>query len=392
MGRIILFTGKGGVGKTSIAAAHALRSAGEGRRTLLVSADMAHNLGDLFQMEAGGEVREAAGNLWLLELDPYRIMRREFPHAAQAMADLLAGPPLTDRALPLPGVDTLFSLLMIGKLYQEGAYDRILVDCAPTGETLALLKFPELMAWYMEKFFPVGKAVTRILAPAAHAKYRVKLPERKAMNEIERLHGQLADLQELLRDGGICTVRLVCTPERMAVEETKRAFMRLSLFGYQTDGVYINRLLPEMRDNPFLSHWRDLQQRYVRELEEVFAEYPITRLPWYPQEVRGRAAAETMGAALPKENLFDVRVQRETEVYTPVEGGYRLSLQLPGAEGGVQAACQGLDLCIQAGGTLRRIPLPDCLRGSSVARAVWKDGMLQVDLRQEKGGADGCGF
>lgn len=386
MGRIILFTGKGGVGKTSVAAAHALRSAGEGRRTLLVSADMAHNLGDIFETEAGGEVVEAGEHLFLLELDPYRMMRREFPHAAQAMADLLSGPDITAKPLPLPGVDTLFSLLMIGKLYQEGEYDRILVDCAPTGETLSLLRFPELLAWYMEKFFPVGKVITRVLAPAAQAKYQVKLPERKAMNEIETLHRQLVELQALLRDGGVCTARLVCTPERMAVEETKRAFVRLSLYGYQIDAVYINRLLPDIRDNPFLSRRRELQQWYVKELAEVFADYPMTRLPWYPQEIKGRAAVEHMSLALPGDGLFDVRVHTENEVYLPIEGGYRLRLRLPGAAGGVRAMCQGMDLRVQAGGAVRRIPLPDSLRDAVVANVSLEHGALEIDLRRKEGG------
>lgn len=386
MGRIILFTGKGGTGKTSVAAAHAVRSAGEGRPTLLVSADMAHNLGDLFQLETGGEVVRAGDNLFLLELDPYRLMRREFPHAVRALSDLLAGPDLSARPVPLPGFDTLFSLLMIGKIYQEGAYERILVDCAPTGETLSLLKFPELLSWYMEKFFPVGKVITRVLAPAAQAKYRVKLPERKAMNEIERLHGELTALQELLRDDSVCTVRLVCTPERMAVEETKRAFTRLHLYGYRTDGLYINRLLPEISENPFLSHWRELQQRHVRELEEVFAGHPIVRLPWYPQEVRGYAAAERMGGELPEDGLFDVRVRTETEVYTPIDGGFRLCLRLPEASGDVKAVCQGMDLYIEAGGAVRRIPLPDSLKGARVSAAVLEDGTLYIDLKQRKDG------
>ena len=385
MGRIILFTGKGGVGKTSVAAAHAVRSAGEGRSTLLVSAEMAHNLGDLFQLETGGGIVKAGDSLFLLELDPYRLMRREFPHAVQALSDLLAGPDLSARPMPLPGFDTLFSLLMIGKIYQEGTYERILVDCAPTGETLSLLKFPELLSWYMEKFFPVGKVITRVLAPAAKAKYRVKLPERKAMNEIQRLHRELAALQELLRDNSVCTVRLVCTPERMSVEETKRAFMRLHLYGYQTDGLYINRLLPALEENPFLSHWREVQRQYVGELEEVFAGQPIVRLPWYPQEVRGIAAVERMGGALPEDGLFDVRVRTETEVYTPIDGGFRLHLRLPEAPGDIRAECQGMDLYIEAGGAVRRIPLPDSLKGASAA-AVLEDGMLYIDLRQRRDG------
>ncbi len=394
MARMMIFTGKGGVGKTSVAAAHAVRSAREGCRTLLVSADMAHNLGDVFQTTVGGTAKEVQQNLWLLELDPYRLMRQEFPNVSQALGDLLAGVGFAagaaDGSFPIPGFDTLFSLLKIGKLFESGEYERILVDCAPTGETLSLLKFPELLAWYMEKFYPVGKFAVRVMAPAARAKYRVKLPGRKAMNEVERLHQSLLALQELLKDGSSCSVRLVCMPEKMVVEETKRSFMHLSLYGYQVDGVYINRVLGEMPDNPFLMRWREIQQQYLDELGRVFVGYPVMRLPWYPEEVRGMAAVERLSAALPESpELFAVRVHSENETYEVVDGGYRLRLRLPGAAGEVTAECRGTDLYIRVQNTVRCIPLPDVLRGAAAVEYGLADGVLCVAFRMRDAEGEG---
>lgn len=391
MTRTIIFTGKGGVGKTSTAAAHALRSAREGCRTLLVSADMAHNLGDLFGAEVGSAAKLFEERLFLQELDPGQLMRQEFPHARQALADLLSGAGVASGGLketfPLPGFDILFSLLKIGRLCKSGDYDRILVDCPPTGETLALLKFPELLSWYMEKFYPVGKAVTRIMSPVASAKYRVKLPGRKAMNEIERLHENLLKLQELLKDGEFCTVRLVCIPERMVVEETKRSLMHLNLYGYHVDGAYINRILPEQAGGGFLSGWKALQRQSVEELERVFAGYPVTKLPWYPQEVRGLPALEQLADALPESpGLFDIRVHSENETYEAIDGGWRLRLQLPGADSGVTVLRRGNDLEIQLPGMVRCLPLPDTLRNASLTGYGLHEGALYVSFHMQEEG------
>lgn len=396
MTRTIIFTGKGGVGKTSVAAAHAVRSAREGCRTLLVSADMAHNLGDLFGTEVGSAAKRAADHLYLQELDPGQLMRQEFPNARQALIDLMAGAGLAAGGLtetfPLPGFDILFSLLKIGRLCRNGGYDRLLVDCPPTGETLALLKFPELLSWYMEKFYPVGKAVTRAMAPVAGAKYRVKLPSRKAMNEIGRLHESLVELQELLRDGSACTVRLVCIPEKMAVEETKRSLMQLNLYGYCVDGAYINRVLPEEAGGGFLLRWRESQQRYLDELERVFAGYPMTRLPWYPQEVRGMEAAGQLADALPETpGLFEIRAHAENETYEATGSGWLLRLRLPGAEGGVSVCRRGNDLEIHLPGAARCLPLPDTLRTAVMTGYALREGTLRVSFQNADGSEGGQG-
>ena len=271
-----------------------MKSAEEGKKTLLVSADMAHNIGDIFETRIGRTPVPLGENLDGLELAPDMLLLQEFPEAAAAVRKLLqgsgAGAADPGDHFLIPGFEDLFSLLKIMQIYRSGEYERILVDCAPAGETLSLLKLPELLSWYMEKFFPVGKTMVRVLAPLSKAKYRVELPDRKAMDEIEEMHLELLRLQELLKDGNISSVRLVCTPEKMVVEETKRSYMFLSLYGYRLDGVFINRVLPEEADNAFFRGWREIQSGYMEELRQVFRGIPVSEIPWYPEEVRGKHA------------------------------------------------------------------------------------------------------
>ncbi len=191
MKRILIFTGKGGVGKTSVAAAHALKSSQEGKKTLIVSTDMAHNLGDLFNVPIGKEEVAVANNLYALEIDPNYVMEKDFKNLMRAFSNMIGsinpeGGDM-DEFIMMPGMDELFALLKIQELYDNSDYERIIVDCAPTGETLSLLKFPELMCWYMDKFFPIGKVAVRILSPVSKSLFKIQLPDRHAMSDIETL-------------------------------------------------------------------------------------------------------------------------------------------------------------------------------------------------------------
>ena len=412
MQRITIFTGKGGVGKTSIIAAHALRSAREGKKTLLISADMAHNLGDVFEVETGGENTAIVDGLQILELDPGRIMREDYPRLNKSIVEMISTSSRMSGDLSsqfmIPGFENLFSLLKIRDIYNTGDYDRIFVDCAPSGETLSLLKLPELLEWYMEKFFPVGKMMVRVLSPVSGALYKTKLPDSGAMDQIQEMHRNLVDLQALLKDPEITSVRLVALPEKMVVEETKRTYMYLNLYGYHVDRVFINRVLDPQLDNPFMENWRGIQRQYIEEMESVFPFVPITKIPWYPEEVRGLAAVERLGRDLPTDKeLFDpwYGVPEEmrgaahygAEAYEKAEGGYCLKVRVPGAEsaavvaegagttlgedtadGRLTVQLHDLDLDIRVENVLRRIPLPNALRGAKITDTVVKDGILTV--------------
>ena len=390
MGRIIIFTGKGGVGKSSLAAAHAVSSASGGKKTLLVSTDMAHNLGDLFDAEAGREIKTVMDCLDILELDPDWIMQHEYPDLSRVLGKLIGSNSLLETNpgdyFLLPGFENLFSLLKIRKLYLSGVYDRIIVDCAPTGETLSLLKLPELLTWYMEKFFPVGKVMVRILSPISKLKYRVSLPNHKAMDEIEELHARLVLLQELLQDPEICTVRLVCIPEKMVVEETKRNYMYLNLYGYQVDRVFMNRILPDDTGNEFMNHWKEIQKPYIEELESVFVHVPITRIPWYPDEIRGMEAVQKLSReVLQYPGLFDLPPKRDREIYITIPNGYKLMIPLPGADHmQIIVKKYQLDLDITLHNYNRRIPLPYILKDAKIADLIQEKDMLSIIFKLEE--------
>jgi arsenite-transporting ATPase len=223
MNRIYIFTGKGGVGKSSIAAAHAIKSAEEGKKTILVSTDMAHNQGDIFENKLGKEAEQVLPNLDIYEIDPEYVMENDFSSIMSYLGKVLlesGSSNLQDMGM-MPGMEELFSLLKIADLYNSERYERIIVDCAPTGETLALLKFPELLSWYMEKLFPIGKVGVRMLAPISKSVFKVEMPNKSAMSDIEKMYLKLVELQELLKNRAVTSIRIVTTPEKMVVEETK---------------------------------------------------------------------------------------------------------------------------------------------------------------------------
>lgn len=407
MADLFIITGKGGVGKTSVAAAHAVSSAEEGRPTLLVSADMAHNLGDIFQVQAGGHVQEIAPELSLLELDPYLLMREEYPNVNRAVASLsqsagAAWDKVGDSYM-IPGFENLFCLLKIRDLYRSGTYDRIIVDCAPTGETLSLLKLPELLTWYVEKFSPVGRMITRILTPAAKIRYRMDLPDGAAMDELGQLFRDLVELQDLLKDPETCRVRLVAIPERMVVEETRRSYMYLNLYGYPVDAVFFNRILPEDPGSSFMENWQRIQAGYLEELENVFADLVRIRIPWYPAEIRGLEAVRRLSGEIagllrqerppaqttadPAPDLFHLPVRTDSESYEKTADGYCLTIRIPGGEREeVQTALHGTDLDIRIRNFQRSIPLPGVLRGASVRSVRIRDGKMIVEFRKSESG------
>ncbi len=390
MKRIYIFTGKGGVGKSSVAAAHAVKSAGEGKKTLLVSTDMAHNLGDIFEQNLGKAAKTILPNLDAYEIDPEYVMENDFSAVMSYLTSLF--PEAEDGSMQnmgmIPGMEELFSLLKIADIYRKEDYERIFVDCAPTGETLSLLKFPELLSWYMEKFFPIGKVAVRMLAPVSKAAFQVEMPNKNAMNEIEKMFLKLVELQELLKDRAVTSVRIVTTPEKMVVEETKRNYMYLNLYNFNVDGIYINRILPKDLDNDFFAQWISIQKEYVTCIKESFAALPVYEIPWYDEELRGeKAIRRIVEDVLTDKDVFAVKSITEREYYEQTEAGYQLNVFLPYAEkDNIDLYQAATDLVIRAGNFKRSIPLPNTLRSYMVAGAKLEEGILQI--RFEKGSGE----
>lgn len=390
MGRIIIFTGKGGVGKTSVAAAHARHSALEGKRTLIVSTDMAHNLSDLFEITIGKTIQEVSQNLFALEIDPHYVMENEFQSIKESFVNFITSSGLTetriDQVTLFPGMDELFSLLKILDIYESGEYERIIVDCAPTGETLALLKFPELLSWYIEKFFPIGKIAVRVLSPISKAVFKIQLPNKTAVSDVEKIYLKMIQLQELFKDQAVTSVRLVTMPEKMVVEETKRNYMYLNLYNFHVDGIFINRILPKDIDNPFFNEWLDIQNHYIQELEEVFVGLPVYKIPWFDTDLNGISGIDKIDeTVLSGLDVFKIHENIQGEVYEKIEEGYKLKLYLPCVQKGeINLHESNTDVIVKIGNFKRNIPKPDSLRNCTIAGAKFEDNYLSITFLENK--------
>jgi len=387
--RILIFTGKGGVGKSSVAAAHALKSASQGKNTLLVSTDMAHNLGDIFEVRLGRDIKNIRKNLDLYEIDPQYVMENDFEDIMKYISGLLSQKDmvgLEDIGM-LPGMEELFSLLRISGLHKSGEYDRIIVDCAPTGETLSLLKFPELLSWYMEKLFPIGKVGVRVLSPVSKQLFKIEMPNKQAMNDIEKMFMKLLELEELLKNREITGIRIVTTPEKMVVEETKRNYMYMNLYDFNVDGLYINRILPQDIGNDFFDEWLTVQKKYIEEINDTFAALPIYRIPWYEEELRGEDnILRIVKDVLTDDDIFDTRVINDREHFEQSQDGYLLRVNIPGADKkDINLYQAATDIVIKTGNFKRNIPLPNILREYVVTGAKYEDGILNIRFGKGEG-------
>lgn len=384
MKRIYIFTGKGGVGKSSVAAAHALRSADEGKKTLLISTDMAHNLCDIFEKNLGRDIETAMPNLDLYEIDPQYVMENDYEEIFNYIGNLMKTGEETniqDMGM-IPGMEELFSLMKISDIYAEGKYERIIVDSAPTGETLSLLKFPELLSWYMEKLFPIGKVGVRVLSPVSKKLFKIEMPNKDAMNDIEKLYMKLMELQDLLRNREVTSVRIVTTPEKMVVEETKRNYMYMNLFNFNVDGLYINRILPVDIDNGFFDQWIELQRGYITCLKETFAALPIYEIPWYDEELKGvQNVRRIVDDVLGDVSVFESKIITERESFEETEDGYRLKVYIPGADKkDIDLYQAATDIVIKTGNVKRNVPLPNSLKNYVVSGAKFEDGKLNISF------------
>src|SRR5215208_3924715 len=261
--RTILYTGKGGVGKTSVAAATARRCSAAGMRTVVLSTDPAHSLSDSFETQLGGEPTAIAGNLWGQEVQAQLEMERNWGAVQSWLGGLLTDRGVMDIAaeelsVP-PGMDELFSLLQIKRHHESGEFDAIIVDCAPTGETLRLLGFPDIAHWWLEKVFPWDRRLVSAAKPIARM-IDVELPGAEVVDEVQRLIRQMIAMNEILRDRERASIRLVMNPDRMVIREAQRTFTYLNLYGYLTDAVIVNRVFPGEVEGGYFGSWRERQQ------------------------------------------------------------------------------------------------------------------------------------
>jgi arsenite-transporting ATPase len=295
--RIVLFAGKGGVGKTSIAAATGVACAKKGLETLIMSLDSAHSLGDSFDLKRTlldknkGEPIPVAKNLSIQEMDVQEEMTKNWGEVYKYIGTLLniAGfdEVLAEELAILPGMEEVSSLLYINRYVADKRYDVILLDCAPTGESIRFISIPPSLEWYMKKLFDVERKIVKVARPITKRLYDVPLPEDEYFSAIEKLFERLEGIDKVLGDPKITTVRLITNPEKIILKETQRAYMYFSLYKMVVDAIIINRILPESIQESYFSRWKETQGRYIRKTEQLFSPIPILRVPMLSDQVVG---------------------------------------------------------------------------------------------------------
>ena len=386
--RIILFTGKGGVGKTTSAAGAAAMSAASGRRTLVLSTDAAHSLADVFGTAVEREPTPVAESLWVQQVDAQKRFERSWRDVQQYLMSVLdaAGvDPITAEELTvIPGAEEVLALLELRSHALSGRWDVIVVDCGPTAETLRLLALPEALGWYMERVFPAERRIVKALRPVLAKAAGVPMPQDNVFDAIERLHAELKEVHEILT-AKESSVRLVLTPETMVVAEARRSLTTLSLYGYRVDGVIANRVFPDAGGDEWRQGWVKAQEGVLAEVRESFAGLPIWLSGYQPGEPVGTESLAALATAvyddadplaLPSGDgpMSLVRTDRATE----------LRIALPFAtKQDVDLARHGSELVVTVGSYRRLLALPAALSRHTVAGARVDDGVLRVRFRAE---------
>jgi arsenite-transporting ATPase len=382
--RTILYTGKGGVGKTSVAAATARTIASSGRRTVVLSTDPAHSLSDSLETTIGPEPTLIAPNLWAQEVQAEREMERNWQAVQEWLGSLLAERGIDrivaeEMTVP-PGLDELFSLLQIKRHRDSGEFDVIIVDCAPTGETLRLLSFPDVARWWLEKVFPWEKRIMSAARPLAKTFLDLRLPTSDVYDDVQRLVLNLIAMNEILRDRERASVRLVMNPEKMVVREAQRTFTYLNLYGYLTDAVVVNRVFPDAVRDGYFAAWRAVQQEQIDLIEEAFAPVPVLKAPFFEQEVVGGEMLDRLAESVFTQVEPHAMLYRDLSQELMMEDGTaELRLKVPFTEKGeIELKKVGLELVVRVAGHKRNIMLPPAMAPYRPRRARLDTGALTV--------------
>src|SRR3954454_16154061 len=385
--RTILYTGKGGVGKTSVSAATARRVAASRIDTVVLSTDPAHSLADSLQTAVGSEPTQVGERLWAQQVSAQDEMERHWAAVQDWLGELLLERGVdrisAEELTVPPGLDELFSLLQIKRHHEDERFGCIVVDCAPTGETLRLLSFPDVARWWLQKVFPQSPQLMAAARPLARAMLDVSLPGDAVIEDVQRLVANLIAMNEILRDTEHVSVRLVMTPDRMVVDEARRPFTYLNLYGYLTDAVVVNRVFPE-EVGDYFGGWRDRQEELLATVREGFAPVPVLRAPFFGDEVVGPAMLDRLGAALfDGSAAHDVLHTAVSERLELVRDGATLRLELPFADKGqISLKRLGSELIVRVDGHKRTMMLPPALDDYRPTGAAYEDGALTVTFHR----------
>ena len=388
--RVLLFTGKGGVGKTTTAAATALRCGESGLRTLVLSTDPAHSLADAFGVELGPLVAPVAEGLWGQQLDPQDRMEDSWAEIQRYLVEVFrwAGVEAieAEELSVVPGLDEVFALADIREHASSGDWDVLVVDCAPTAETIRLLSLPDILGRYMERVFPIGRRVSRVVSPLVARMTTLPVADDGVFAATERFYERLAGVREILGDGRRTSVRLVVNPERVVIAEARRTHTYLSLFGYHVDAVVANRLLPDDVSDPWFARWKALHAEHLATIDEGFAPVPVLRVALQPDEPVGLDALRSFANALYGDEDPTARFGVSDPLRVSQRGGGAvLEIDLPFTDREeIELGRRGDELLVRVGPYRRAMILPDSLRRRSVAGARLQEGRLEVEFVPER--------
>ena len=396
--RVLLFTGKGGVGKTTVAAATAVEAARAGTRTLVMSTDPAHSLADSFDLDIGEHATPLAENLWAEQINAQGRLEANWREIQDYFVQLMnwAGVETiqAEELSVIPGLDEIFSLIDV-KTHVEGAkYDLLVVDCAPTAETLRLLSLPEIMNWYIERIFPVQRRVIKGVRPIVTKMTSIPIAGDRFFAAVERLHRNLDAVHRILTDERSSTVRLVVNPEKMVIAEARRTYTYLGLFGYRVDAVIVNRIIPDDVTDPYFGKWKDIQAEHLQTVHESFEPVPILTSRLFDREMVGLSLLQDMGVEVygdrPVTDILyrddPIRVRRRA-------GAYVLVVRLPFvSREDMDIHRRGEELYVRVGTYKRNLILPQTLQRLSIRGANFVGDQLEIVFAKEpRPGAAGTG-
>jgi arsenite-transporting ATPase len=391
MKRIILYTGKGGVGKTTAAAATALQSARKGHKTLVVSTDPAHSLRDSFDIDIGPEPKKIMKNLDAQEIDVFYSVDKYWGKLTGYIQSLFnwmrVDDVLAEEFSIFPGMEEVSCFLWVYSHFKDGDYDVIIVDSAPTGETLRLLSLPDVARWWIVKVFPIERKLLKVVRPAVKVVSDMPLPEEETYSAIEDLFDKLNSIHKTFSNPEITSIRLVLNLEKMVIKETQRAYTYLNLYGYNVDTVIVNRVMPKELDHPYFKEWKEFQKNYRKDVGELFSEIPILEAPLFSKEVLGLDALLEFGDRLfSKKDPVDIFYKGKSYEVIKEKGSYTLLLKLPFvSKEEVKLHQVGEELTVQIENQRRNIFLPSFLARLNVDKANLEGGVLKISF--ERGGS-----
>jgi arsenite-transporting ATPase len=388
--RVLLFTGKGGVGKTTTAAATAVRCADAGLRTVVLSTDPAHSLADAFDVPLGPAVAPICEGLWGQQLDAQERMEEGWHEIQGYLREVFSWAGVdgleAEELSVIPGLDEIFALSDIKALAESGEWDIVVVDCAPTAETIRFLSLPDILNRYMERLFPVGRRVNKVVGPVLSRVTSLPVADDSVFAATSAFYDRLDGVREILIDPARTSVRLVVNPERIVIAEARRTYTYLSLFGYRVDAVIANRLLPDAVADPWFERWKELHLEHLRTIEDSFAPLPVLTVELAPEELVGLTALRGFAASVYGDRDPAGLLHEGQPLQITREGGRTtLSLELPFADrDDLELGRRADELLVKVGPYRRAITLPDSLRSRPVTDASLAQGRLRVIFEENE--------